>query len=372
MFICSTDQFQQLLSLLQKSGYQLVGPAVRGEAIVYEEIESAKDLPVGWMDEQDAGYYRLKRRNDSAFFGYNLGPHSWKKFLFPPQDKLYSFCKKRCLSVTREIDPPVLPRALIGVRACELRAIQVQDKVFGAAHDCYEQYQKRREQLFIIAVQCTKSVSTCFCASMGSGPSVKEGFDLCLTELIEEGRHYFVIQAGERGESFCKMLDLREAGSDDVQAAEQKVESNRAGMKRHVDNGSVHGVLMKSWDSERWDKVASRCVNCANCTMVCPTCFCSETIDRQSIQGGNCDRWQCWDSCFNLSHSYIHGGYVRQSDRSRYRQWLTHKFGSWHDQFGESGCVGCGRCIAWCPMGIDVTQELHELQKREVQKETES
>ena len=110
-----------------------------------------------------------------------------------------------------------------------------------------------------------------------------------------------------------------------------------------------------------WAEIASRCLTCANCTMVCPTCFCTSVTDTTDLTGDHAERWQTWASCFDVEFSYLHGGSVRTSARSRYRQWLTHKLGTWHDQFGESGCVGCGRCIAWCPAGIDITAEVRAL-----------
>ena len=360
--LCSTSQFQQLLTFMSQE-YKLIGPTVRDGAIVYDELQSAADLPIGWMDEQDPGFYRLKRRPDNAYFGYNLGQHSWKRFLFPPREKLYSIQKKDSLTFSRGLDPAIEKMAFIGVRACEIQAMLVQDKVFQNARDVYEQYQKRRENIFILAVQCTTSAHTCFCSSMKSGPEVKGGFDLCLTEVIERQNHYFVIEIGtSKGGSLCQKIAFAEADDKTCQKASLLIEKNKCAMMRHVDNDHIHQMLMNSWNCKRWNHVASRCINCANCTMVCPTCFCSEITCTVSIDGLHADRWQSWDSCFNLSHSYIHDGPVRKSDLSRYRQWLTHKFGTWWDQFGLSGCVGCGRCITWCPVGIDVTEELRELQ----------
>ncbi|MBS3905066.1 MAG: 4Fe-4S dicluster domain-containing protein [Simkania sp.] len=362
--LCTTDQFQQLLCLIKNDAYKLLGPTIRNEVIIYDEIQSAQDLPIGWMDEQDPGRYRLKRRSDQAYFGYNLGPHSWKKYLFPPSEKLFSARKQENgMVVFQETVPPVEKMAFIGVRSCEMQAIFIQDKVFNHKLAVYKQYQQRRDNLFLVAVNCTRSVNTCFCVSMESGPEVKEGYDLSLTEIINDKEHYFVIVVGSaKGEFFCDQLDLQPAEQTHTQLANQLIRNNEEQMVRQVDNGRVHAMLEKSWNAKRWDTVAKRCINCANCTMVCPTCFCSETEDKVSLDGTHVDRWQQWDSCFNLSHSFVHGGSIRESAKSRYRQWLTHKFGTWWDQFGTSGCVGCGRCIAWCPVGIDVTEELRELQ----------
>lgn len=364
--LCSTEQFEKLILLIKMNGYKLLGPTIRDGAIIYDQIETAKDLPIGWMDEQDPGHYKLKRRSDQAYFGYNLGQHSWKQFLFPPREKLFSIKREKSskLAVLQEVDPPIEKMAFIGVRACEIQAMLVQDKVFNHKIAVYPQYQKRRENSFIVAVNCTRSVNTCFCVSMSAGPEVIQGFDLALTEVIEENKHYFIVQAGSSpGEALCKTLELPIAVASQCQVAQDLIEKNKTKMVRQVDNEHVHEMLMKSWNCKRWNQVANRCINCANCTLVCPTCFCSDTQDKVSLDGNSVDRWQSWDSCFNLSHSYVHGGYIRSSAKSRYRQWLTHKFGTWWDQFGLSGCVGCGRCITWCPVGIDVTEELDELKK---------
>lgn len=363
---CTTTQFEQLLGLIKNDGYKILGPTVRDEVIIYDELRSVKDLPIGWMDEQDPGRYRLKRRNDNAYFGYNLGPHSWKQYLFPAKEKLWTAKKQdnNQLVILQEAPQVDEKMAFIGVRACEMQAIFVLDKVFNTKLAVYQQYQRRRENTFIVAVNCTTAANTCFCASMQSGPFVQEGYDLALTEVINDQQHYFLLSIGsERGMSLCESLQLRAATKEENDLAHLHVERTIEKMIRKVDNANVHKVLMNSWESKQWDKVAERCINCANCTMACPTCFCSDTQDVVNIDATSVDRWQSWESCFNLSHSYIHGGSVRSSAQSRYRQWLTHKFGTWWDQFGVSGCVGCGRCITWCPVGIDVTEELKQLQQ---------
>jgi ferredoxin len=348
------DQLQALVDALLADGYAVVGPTVQQEAIVYDRIASVDELPRGWTDEQQPGRYRLKRRGDEALFGYTVGPHSWKKFLFPPSVTLLHSRQSAAgwtFEVPRE-DPPKF--ALLGVRACELAAIAIQDRVFAGGDYVDPLYVERRKRLFIVAVNCTQASETCFCVSMGTGPRCNSGFDLALTELTDG----FIIEVGsERGTSVLDRLPTRPASETELADADRR-RQQATRQTRSLDAEHVHDVLLGNLQHPRWKDVAERCLSCANCTLVCPTCFCSSVEDVSDLAGENIERQRRWDSCFNLDFSYMNGGAVRQQVRARYRQWLTHKLATWIDQFGTSGCVGCGRCIAWCPVGIDITEEV--------------
>jgi formate hydrogenlyase subunit 6/NADH:ubiquinone oxidoreductase subunit I len=348
-----------LLVSLREHGYTPVGPTVRDGAIVYDELESDADFPIGWTDVQEAGSYRLERRDDEALFGYVVGAHSWKKFLFPPATRLFrTTLTSNGLEIDSDTEPA--PRyAFIGVRACELAAIAVQDRVFMEGAHVDPTYRTRREGALLIAVNCGQAGNTCFCVSMETGPKTQTGFDLALTELLDAGRHEFVVEVGtDRGREILEAVPHRPATDEDLEAAGRAVERASGQMGRHLDTTDIKKLLYENHDHPRWDEVASRCLTCANCTMACPTCFCSTVEDVTDLTGRHAERWRKWDSCFTLDFSYIHGGSVRVSARSRYRQWMTHKLASWIDQFGSSGCVGCGRCITWCPVGIDITEEV--------------
>jgi Fe-S-cluster-containing hydrogenase component 2 len=136
-------------------------------------------------------------------------------------------------------------------------------------------------------------------------------------------------------------------------------------MGRKIDTVGIKELLYSNYEHPRWDQVAARCLSCANCTMVCPTCFCTTVEDVTDLSGEHAERWRKWDSCFTANFSYIHGGNIRATVKSRYRQWMTHKLATWIDQFGESGCVGCGRCITWCPVAIDLTEEVRAIRESE-------
>jgi sulfhydrogenase subunit beta (sulfur reductase) len=249
--------------------------------------------------------------------------------------------------------------AFIGVRSCELRAIAIQDRVFLSGPYLDNSYKIRRDRAFIVAVNCGHAGGTCFCVSMDAGPKVETGFDLALTELIEEGLHLFVLEVGSlAGSDVVRDLCAQPATEEQIAAAEHVVARTASQMGRHLETGGLKELLQANLDHPRWDEVAERCLSCGNCTNVCPTCFCTTIDDTTDLTGATAERVRRWDSCFTLDFSYIHGGSVRGSARSRYRQWMTHKLAHWIDQFGSSGCVGCGRCITWCPVGIDITEEV--------------
>ena len=353
----------QLHSALRSAGYRVIGPTVRDDAIILCELESAGDLPFGWGVELAPGGYRLRQRTDSAAFGHSAGPQSWKQFLHPPREKVWS-ARRVDDGFEADAAEESAPRlAFFGVRPCDLHAIQIQDQVLGRGSHAGSPYSNRRGGVFIIAVNCTEPGATCFCASMGSGPQAGPGYDLSLTELVSEGTHSFLVDVGSP--AGAEMLaSVPTAAADDATAGQARsAVADAAGMMtRSMPADVLHDLMAHSDDAARWDDVASRCLSCGNCTMACPTCFCTTVEDVTDLSGDHAERWQTWDSCFDLDFSYIHGGPVRSSPRSRYRQWLTHKLGTWHEQFGSSGCVGCGRCIVWCPVGIDLTEEVAALQ----------
>ena len=358
------QHFQELLEALSRRGYQVVGPTVRDGAIVYDELTSVADLPVGWTDEQDGGTYRLKRRNDEALFGYTVGPQAWKQFLHPPAMRLWQARRDgNGFQILEESQEP--PRyAFIGVRACELHAIAVQDRVFMQGEYVDPTYRARREGVFVVAVNCGQAGGTCFCVSMNTGPQVTLGFDLALTEVLEGERHYFVVEVGtQQGAEVLGEVPFREASAAEIETAQGIVARTATQMGRSMDTAGIKELLYRNYEHPRWDDVATRCLTCANCTMVCPTCFCTTVEDVTDLTGEHAERWRKWDSCFTMEFSYIHGGSIRSSARARYRQWVTHKLATWIDQFGTSGCVGCGRCITWCPVGIDITEEVRAIRE---------
>jgi len=365
--IFGRDALPALLGALRARGYQLVGPTLRDGGITLDRIESEADLPIGWTEDQEGGKYRVRRREDTAVFGYTVGPLSWKRFLFPPVAKILD--ARREAGGAFKVAPDVVDGqkyAFIGVRSCDLRAIQVQDRVFLEGAYVDSGYKLRRESAFIVAVNCTQAAPTCFCVSMRTGPHNETGYDLVLTEIMEGQRHEFLVDAGtERGRELIDELSLRPAMIADVEGAEAAIARAVSQNGRRIEIEGMRELLYRNYDDPRWDDVARRCLSCGNCTMVCPTCFCATVEDACDLAGEHATRTRKWDSCHSLEFSYIHGGSLRPNTRSRYRQWMTHKLAAWIDQFGVAGCVGCGRCITWCPVGIDITEELAAIRRSE-------
>jgi ferredoxin len=350
--------FNLLLSHLKDEGYLSIGPRVKNESLVYEEIERLDDLPQGYSTEQKPGYFRLVREKHDRYFDIIPGAHSWKQFLFPPRIELFSLHKNGKNWENTTGQPEIPSYAFIGVRACELAAIQIQDNIFMRSDFTDPIYRARRQRVFIVSVNCTHPAGTCFCTSMGTGPRVKEMFDLNLTELDD----VFVLTIGsEIARRMMMGIPFEDASGYILTNVEHKLNQAEQQMRRKLDTSDLPELILEHLDHPYWNEIGKRCLSCANCTQVCPTCFCWDTMDEMSLDGKSTKRTRVWDSCFNPGYSHQAGGNTRPTIYSRYRQWLSHKLGTWKQQFGTLGCVGCGRCITWCPAEIDITEEISAL-----------
>jgi sulfhydrogenase subunit beta (sulfur reductase) len=356
--ILSRANLQRLLDALSAKGYRIVGPIVRDGSVVWETVKLVSDLPIGWRDHQEPARYRLEQTGSSTVFGVVHGSQSLKPFVFAPSEPLLQIERSKGGFTTSPALPQSEKLAVIGARACDLAGLVIQDRIFlkDAYRDPY--YAARREGLFVIAVNCTRALATCFCASMETGPRAKHGFDLVLTEVGD----MMLIEAGsEVGSNLLSDLSLSPATQELIDEAATRVDACGHSQVRRLEQSRLPQALYEAHEHPRWDAVAGRCLACTNCTMVCPTCFCHTVEETPDVSHQQTRHTRLWDSCFTQEHGYIHGKNIRPTIKDRYRMWLTHKLASWIDQFGMSGCVGCGRCITWCPVGIDLTEELPAL-----------
>jgi sulfhydrogenase subunit beta (sulfur reductase) len=368
MYLVELNDLQELFSGLTQRGYTLIGPQIRNGAITFDRLASVDELPRGWTDRQEAGTYSIAPSGDEGLFTFTVGPHSWKRFLFPARLRLFAARKEgKGFAVDTEPSAPSPPYAFIGVRACELAALAIQDKIFMSGHYADRHYTSVRTSAFILAVNCSRAGGTCFCSSMHTGPRVKEGFDLALTEVIDAERHFFIAEVGSaRGKDVLAGATHRDASSQEIALAGAVSRKAESAMGRALDTRDLARILGDNFEHARWDDIAKRCLACTNCTMVCPTCFCSSVEDVTDLGGDHAERWRRWDSCFTADFTRVAGGNIRMTTRTRYRQWMMHKLSHWVEQFGTYGCVGCGRCITWCPVGIDITAEAGAIRESSV------
>lgn len=352
-------ELQKLIIALEKAGFSCVGPQVRDGAIVYDVLNHVDQLPWGIRDHQSPGSYQLENISEQKAFAFSNGPQAIKPILFKPQEPVWKVVRNsEGKLIFQPHHPNEQPVAIIGARSCDLVAMSIQDKVFIENKYIDERYNKRRETLFVVAVNCTYSSDNCFCVSAGTGPEVQNPFDILMTE-IDDG---FVVQIGSKGgQAIIDNMNLQTTHISQCAIAKKNVDLAGAMQTKRIplDNSrGLRDLLFANLDHPRWEEVAERCLACGNCTSVCPTCFCHSEGDHPSLDGSTSEHQREWDSCFTTGHSDLNGKILRDDIRKQYRQWLTHKVGSWFDQFDTSGCVGCGRCLTWCPVGIDITEEL--------------
>lgn len=358
MFLAHAD-LEALVAVLRRE-HRVLAPQVRDGAIVLQELASVADLPWGVHDVQSAGRYRLEHTDSARCFDHGAPAQGLKPLAFVPEEVLWRSRQAEDGSLTFTVaDEAPRPTAVLGARACDLAALQLLDQHFSYREHLDAAFTRRRRALFLVAVDCARPAATCFCASTGDGPAAGSGYDLALAEL-DEG---FVVRArSEPGFAVLDALPVRPATPAEQDRAAEQSRAAAAAQSRRLPAAAVAGSLLGRLEHPQWRLIAERCLSCGNCTAVCPSCFCHAETDETLLDDASCvEHCRHWDSCFGEQHSYLHGWVVRGEVRLRYRQWLTHKLDTWFEQFGRGGCVGCGRCIAWCPAGIDLTAEADQL-----------
>lgn len=348
------SRFYRLLEILQSEGYRCIGPSVQDGAIQFDDIQSTEALPRGVELEISPGHVRVKQMQHQRFFAWPNGPQALKPWLYRSRELLWSAEQTVDGFVFNEPEVNTEPVAFIGARACDIAAVDIQDQHFLSSDFPDPYYAAHRKKIFIVAVNCSHSGSTCFCASTDDGPEIFSGYDILLDEF-DEG--YLVRFGSEKGLTVFELLELSDVTLEMERQAKSQIAGVIAEQERALLHENMHANIFSNLEDREWQAVADKCLACGNCTLVCPTCFCHREVEFPALDGASSSHFREWDSCFNQDHSYIHGMTIRDETRLRYRQWMSHKLGSWIEQYGRSGCTGCGRCIAWCPVGIDFVAE---------------
>ncbi|MDI6800971.1 MAG: 4Fe-4S dicluster domain-containing protein [Thermodesulfovibrionales bacterium] len=347
-----------------KSSHKLIGPKIENNAIILSEIEF-HDIPAGYRDQQSPGCYKLKQGENAEVFSFSPGPDSFKRFLHPPFAEIFRFEKSKKGITISPSNSDEKPFAFIGIRACDISAMKLYDRVFSGEHIRDKTYESLRKNCFIMAVNCIYPGDNCFCQSIGTGPEVKDYFDIVITEI----RDSFILETGTvAGERLLTGLQQDRVNDNDMKERNESIQRCGKAMKKAIKFDELPWLIYRNLEHPRWAEIEKRDLECGNCTQVCPTCFCNSSYDLVSLsgvlkksEGLSGVRIRAWDSCFSKNFARVHGGNFRPSRKARYRQWMSHKLAYTFEQFGLPGCVGCGRCITWCPVGIDITHELEAL-----------
>ena len=354
------SQLQSFIDLLWRKSYEVIGPHVSQNTIEYLPLHQVDELPFAYRDKQEPGRYHLVKTSHERYFAWANGAQALKPMTFKASQTLWQAHK----NANQELEfstpsSPLLNTAVIGVRACDLAALAIQDQHFLQGDYVDPFYQSQRQHLFLVAVNCSHPASTCFCASTGDGPHVEKNADIVLTEL-DDG---FVVEiTSQTAKDIMSELLHEPAQAQHWQQKSQQLQQACQAQTRSISK-KAHVQISNKNKSQVWETLGRQCLACGNCTAVCPTCFCHQQQTEADLSNTLISQLRLWDSCFNADHSYFHGTVVRAETKFRYRQWLTHKFSTWVEQFARSGCVGCGRCISWCPVGIDVTAVIADLIK---------
>ena len=307
--------------------------------------------------EQDGGYaFRPLSRWSDARLTYNRTILPPKKYFLPPQETLFRYDPERgYVACSDAMERPII---LFGLHACDIYALNILDQVFAGAYpDPY--YQTRRKNVVIIGIDCMPD-ERCFCRSMRAD-FVDRGFDLFLYDI---GDYYLTMVGTALGDDMVLATGplFEQPNASDLDEYKRRSSSKHAAFQLEVEIRDLPEIFEMEYQSEIWDELGEKCLCCGNCSMVCPTCYCYDVTDRAEVGSRAATRTRSWDSCLFSSHALVAGGEnFRESRASRIKFRFYHKQRGFVAEYGRPSCVGCGRCIAACPVKIDIVQVLERL-----------
>jgi len=334
--IISKEELRDLLAKLTKS-YQVFAPVKKGSAFTFEEIHA----------------------EDEISFNYSNTEKSVKELFSPQRERLFAFNLLKEDEI-RETSPSDRKRVVFGVRPCDARSISLLDHVFDDKDYQDPYYLSRRENTIIAAIGCNQPESTCFCISVGGDPFSTDGLDLIFFDI---GDSFLVKTVTEKGETFLKQQEavFKKADEEQIKLKEKYIEKARASIKSQVKPEEIKEKLDKNFDDPLWENLHEKCLGCGVCTFLCPTCHCFDILDETGGSAG--ERIRIWDSCmFPFFTLHASGANPRPTGKERMRQRVMHKFKYFVDNYGKVACTGCGRCVKYCPVNLDIREVLRQIQ----------
>ena len=313
---------------------------IKKENITQWINELMKDYEViAPVKEDGDAFFRIIKSADDICMDFSNTLLSPKEFFFPRSEKIFEFGGEEILDTGKKEKK----RILFGARPCDVNSLILLDNVYmGEFNDPY--YSGRRENTIIISAACNEPDEHCFCKSMDMGPHSCDA-DIILTDLGDD--RYFV---DSKTNDLINSDIFKEATSEDTELKNKRHKEAESKIIRTIDTS-------KNLDDGHLDAAAKKCLACACCTYLCPTCTCFDVNDESMISMHKGERFKCWDSCMFPSFALLAGGENPREEKSdRFKQRLYHKFKYYPDRYGKIGCVGCGRCTEKCPVNMDIVE----------------
>jgi len=356
------EELTQIVAVLMAEGYTVIGPKDKKLALNLEKLSSPDELALGFVSEEKEGYYRLKPAKTLAIDAAK--PMNSPKYYTEKANQLLytaSQVNNQWEFKTAVVEPE--PIAFFGLNACDVASLYILDLTFKQEFKD-PVYEKNRQAVqFVVGVNCTHPGNNCFCSTYNTGPRLTYPYDLGLTCL---GETYLVEAGSQKGKEVLAKLKSEPASQAHLQQKETLLEKAKKQMSKAFNLKKACQVLADNYEHPYWDEPSERCLSCANCINVCPTCYCYQIYRRANLSADEVAVFRSLDACHHLEFAAVHGGNFRPRRVDRLRHWVNHKIFWTIEQYGVPGCVGCGRCITWCPTAIDITEPVFRLGGREV------
>jgi len=320
--------------------YNIYAPVKVDDIIDYRKITDASDIV-------------------PKFFNSVVPP---KKVLFPQKEILFKFRYVNNKIQLNDVSPEINNTILLFIRNCDAQGIKILENFFGQTPHKDKFFLERRKKCVIIGLACNKPRSTCFCTSVGGSPFGEEFFDIIFIDLTDK---FLIKGISEKGK---KLLDsigwLRDASLIDIQKIDELSEKAKASIKFNININEIKDILDNLYDDPLWSELGQVCIGCGTCAFLCPTCSCFDVIDERLTKTEG-QRVRIWDTCqFSLFTLHGSGHNPRPTKKERTRQRIYHKFNYYPKNYDLIGCVGCGRCILYCPTNSDIRETLKEICKK--------
>ncbi len=319
-YVLKKKDLPKFVKLLNKN-FEVIAPVKKNGSLIFDKVSSADEIVKNYINTD----------------------YPPKNFFLPDGETIFEYKKSNNIKIKHPGKPK--KKVIYGIRPCDVNALLKLDKILGG--EFY--YRIKRENTKIIAINCTKAGENCFCTSLGDD-QLKEGFDLLLTDV---GKEFYIKIGSEWGKKLMKHKIFKRT--------ENSFKKTFFECKRFFLAKDLDKKIERNFNTKIWEKHFKKCFSCTACSVVCPMCYCFDLVQvPKSENEGKVKKF--WSSCLSKEFSRVAGDFIFRDKRvNRVRQFLSHKFLYGKKHYDEFLCVGCGRCISHCPVGIDYEKFLEEI-----------